>query len=67
MFPGQDFRRAAFGLSRVLTMLRYEVWPGDPVTFTATALLLGLVALIACRTPARRAVRVDPLESLRVE
>jgi len=36
----------------------------DPLTFTATPLILGAVALVASWVPARRAARVDPVVAL---
>jgi ABC-type antimicrobial peptide transport system permease subunit len=57
----------ALGLTRVMTTLLYQVEPGDPATLGFVALLLGIVALIACYLPARRASRVNPLVALRYE
>jgi putative ABC transport system permease protein len=54
-------------VSHLMAGLLYGVRPTDPVTFTAVALLLIGVALLACYIPARRAVRVDPLMALRYE
>jgi ABC-type lipoprotein release transport system permease subunit len=39
--------------------------PGDPLTFSAIAILLGAMAVLATYVPARRAAHVDPIESLR--
>ena len=57
----------AFALMRVISGLLFGVTSKDPLTFVAVALLLGLIALLACYLPARRATRVDPLEALRYE
>jgi predicted permease len=57
----------AFGATRLLRGFLYDIQPLDPVTFTAVAILLGLVATGACWLPARRAARVHPMEALRTE
>jgi predicted permease len=50
-----------------LTSMLFRVNPRDPLTFGITALLLTIVAIVACFIPARRATKVDPLVALRYE
>jgi predicted permease len=57
----------AWVLSRVLTSQLYDVSARDPFTYLTVAALLGVVALAALYVPARRAVRLDPMTSLRSE
>jgi len=57
----------AFTLTRALAPFLYGVSAIDPLTFTMISLLLSCVALLACWLPAKRAIRVDPLMTLRRE
>lgn len=54
----------AFALGRVLEGHVFGVRPTDPFILGAVAVSTGVVALLACVLPARRAARVDPLNAL---
>lgn len=56
---------AAFGVTRVLRNLLYEVSPVDPIAFVVVTVLLAVVTVAASYFPARRATRIDPLLALR--
>lgn len=74
---GQGLRLAMIGVAlgivgaalanRLIQSQLYQVSAGDPLTIAATAGTLLVAALLACYLPARRAVRVDPVVTLRYE
>jgi putative ABC transport system permease protein len=58
---------AAIGATRLIRSLLYDVTPSDPAAFIVVATLLIGVVFLACYIPARRAMRFDPLVTLRCE
>jgi putative ABC transport system permease protein len=77
MILGQGMRTALIGIvigvagalamTRTLDSMLFGIQSNDPLTFASVTLLLGLVALLACYLPARRAATVDPMVALRYE
>ena len=58
---------AAFGLTRYLSSMLFQVKAWDPLVFVAVPVVLTLVSLVAVWFPAQRATVIDPVEALRVE
>ena len=58
---------ASLALTRLMAKQLFGISAHDPLTYASVALVLILVAVAACYIPARRAVRVDPMTSLRCE
>jgi predicted permease len=57
----------AVGVTRFLRTMLYNVRPADPITIAGVSLLLLAVGVLSCYVPARRALRVHPVEALRYE
>ena len=58
---------AAAAASRILESFLFGVTAYDQFTFVGAPLSLAAIALVACWLPARRATRIDPMETLRAE
>ena len=56
---------ASAALTRLLAGLLFEVEPLDPTTFAATSLALLTIATVAAYIPARRSMRMAPIDALR--
>ena len=77
MLVGQALRLALVGagiglmlslaLMPLLENQLYAVQPRDPLTLTGVPLALMAVAMLAALIPARRAMRVNPVQALRYE
>ena len=57
----------SLALTRLLESMLYEIEPTDPTTLIMATLLFLFVALVAIWVPARRAIRIDPMEALRYD
>jgi hypothetical protein len=57
----------SFGVTRFMSSFLLGVSSTDALTFSAVAALLGVVVLVSCLLPTRRATRVDPMIARRQE
>jgi predicted permease len=58
---------AAFAGARLVESILFRLSPNDPLTIALAALLMLIVAALACWVPVRRATKVDPIIALRSE
>jgi len=58
---------ATLAAGRLLSAILYGISPRDPATYGAALVVMIAVALVACWTPATRAIRTDPVRALREE
>jgi predicted permease len=57
----------ALAMSRLMAAILFGITPNDLVTFVSVPVVLGVVALMACLLPARRAAKLDPMQALRAD
>jgi putative ABC transport system permease protein len=57
----------AFGLTRVIGILMFEVTPSDPLVFSSVVGVIAAVGLLASLVPASKATRAEPVSALRSE
>jgi predicted permease len=58
---------AAIGVGRLITSQLYQTSAYNPLLLSATLMVLGVAALLACLFPAYRATLVNPVDALRTE
>ena len=56
---------ASFAVARLIASLLFQTAPNDPLTFAAMVAVLALVSLLAGYLPARKASKVNPMDTLR--
>jgi putative ABC transport system permease protein len=57
----------AFAAARLVSSFLFGISPYDLRTFSFVLLVLAMVTLLACLLPARRALRIEPMQALREE
>ena len=57
----------AAGFTRLMRSLLFGIDPLDPITFTVMPFVLAAAAMLAAYLPARRAMAIDPIETLKAE
>ena len=57
----------ALAVTRLLSRLLFGIATTDPSTYVVVPVVLGLVTVLACYLPARRAARLEPTLALKYE